>query len=105
MSIFSWSSFKNAEDNQYPVGIEPSIEFVFISTNITRIGAAAALIILNNEIGFSKNHIGCICSIGRSSKIGKRKDGFICEKGKCILHDQMDVPEYDEVLKFLRVRM
>ena len=72
---------QNAEDNDYLEGKDPSLEFVITSEDITKTGATATLLIFNNEKGFSSKNIDSICSIGRSTKKGNRKHGYIGEKG------------------------
>lgn len=80
---------QNAEDNQYFEGVNPMLEFIITSEDITATGASATLLIFNNEKGFSPTNIESICSVGRSTKKGNRSSGFIGEKGifftfKCI---------------------
>ena len=74
---------QNAEDNEYADGVDPSLEFVITSRDITGTGAPATLLVFNNEKGFSRKNIESICSIGRSTKKGNRKRGYIGEKGMC----------------------
>ena len=62
-------------------GVDPSVEFVITSEDITNTGAPATLLIFNNEKGFSSKNIDSICSVGRSTKKGNRKCGYIGEKG------------------------
>lgn len=76
--------FQNAEDNEYLEGVDPSLEFVITSEDITATGAPATLLIFNNEKGFSDKNIESICSVGRSTKKGNRKRGYIGEKGTYI---------------------
>ncbi|KAL1217317.1 Protein NO VEIN [Cardamine amara subsp. amara] len=78
---FLMELIQNAEDNEYPEGVDPSLEFVITSEDITATGAPATLLILNNEKGFSEKNIESICSVGRSTKKGNRKLGYIGEKG------------------------
>ena len=66
----------------YEGGVEPSLEFAITSKDITATGASATLLIFNNEKGFSPKNIESICSVGRSTKKGNRKSGYIGEKGK-----------------------
>lgn len=73
---------QNAEDNEYRKGVEPTLEFVLTKKDITGTGAPATLLVLNNEVGFSKKNVESICSVGCSTKKGKRQLGFIGEKGK-----------------------
>lgn len=72
---------QNAEDNEYPEEVDPSLEFVITSLDITATGAPATLLIFNNEKGFSAKNIESICSVGNSTKKGHRKKGYIGEKG------------------------
>ncbi|KAJ4890339.1 DNA binding [Raphanus sativus] len=78
---FLMELIQNAEDNEYPEGVDPSLEFVITSDDITATGAPATLLIFNNEKGFSDKNIESLCSVGRSTKKGKRKRGYIGEKG------------------------
>ncbi|KAI8017382.1 Protein NO VEIN [Camellia lanceoleosa] len=73
--------FQNAEDNEYREGVQPSLEFVTTSRDITATGTSATLIVFNNERGFPPKNVESICSIGRSTKKGHRKHGYIGEKG------------------------
>ncbi|XP_076939694.1 protein NO VEIN-like [Bidens hawaiensis] len=43
---------QNADDNKYPDGVDPSLEFVITSKDITNTGAPATLLVFNNEKGF-----------------------------------------------------
>ncbi|XP_048444218.1 protein NO VEIN-like [Pyrus x bretschneideri] len=72
---------QNAEDNEYEEGVEPTLEFVMTKKDITGSGAPATLLVFNNEVGFSRKNMDSICSVGRSTKKGKRQQGFIGEKG------------------------
>ncbi|CAN6713537.1 unnamed protein product [Malus baccata var. baccata] len=78
---FVMELIQNAEDNEYADGVDPSLEFVITSRDITGTGAPATLLVFNNEKGFSRKNIESICSIGRSTKKGNRKRGYIGEKG------------------------
>ncbi|KAI3688634.1 hypothetical protein L2E82_46359 [Cichorium intybus] len=78
---FLMELIQNAEDNEYPEGIDPSLEFVITSKDITNTGAPATLLVFNNEKGFLPNNIESLCSVGRSTKKGLRKNGYIGEKG------------------------
>ncbi|KAI5647841.1 hypothetical protein M9H77_33850 [Catharanthus roseus] len=78
---FLMELIQNAEDNEYEEGVKPSLEFVITSKDITATGAPATLLIFNNERGFSARNIDSICSIGRSTKKGNRRRGYIGEKG------------------------
>ncbi|KAL3571318.1 hypothetical protein D5086_028567 [Populus alba] len=78
---FLMELIQNAEDNEYLEGIDPSLEFVITSRDITATGAPATLLIFNSEKGFSARNIESICSVGNSTKKGNRKRGYIGEKG------------------------
>ncbi|KAL8243548.1 hypothetical protein R6Q59_009806 [Mikania micrantha] len=78
---FLMELIQNAEDNEYPEGADPSLEFVITSKDITNTGAPATLLVFNNEKGFSRKNVESICSVGRSTKKGLRKRGYIGEKG------------------------
>ncbi|KAJ0020560.1 hypothetical protein Pint_31039 [Pistacia integerrima] len=72
----------NAEDNEYPhEAVDPSLEFVLTSCDITGTGAPATLLVFNNEKGFSAENMESICSAGVPTKEGNRKRGQIGEKG------------------------
>uniref|UniRef100_J3KV45 Sacsin/Nov domain-containing protein n=1 Tax=Oryza brachyantha TaxID=4533 RepID=J3KV45_ORYBR len=72
---------QNAEDNEYPSGVAPSLEFLVTSNDITGSGASATLLIFNNEKGFSPANIESIIRVGKSTKKGNRDVGYIGEKG------------------------
>ncbi|XP_044984235.1 uncharacterized protein LOC123451762 [Hordeum vulgare subsp. vulgare] len=72
---------QNAEDNEYPHGVAPSLEFLVTSTDIVGSGASSTLLIFNNEKGFSPSNIQSICGVGKSTKKGNRDKGYIGEKG------------------------
>ncbi|XP_077228605.1 uncharacterized protein LOC143861588 [Tasmannia lanceolata] len=78
---FLMELIQNAEDNEYPAGVKPSLEFIITSKDITSTGASATLLIFNNEKGFFPKNIDSICSVGRSTKKGNRQRGYIGEKG------------------------
>ncbi|KAL2539645.1 DNA binding [Abeliophyllum distichum] len=78
---FLMELIQNAEDNEYREGVDPSLQFVITSKDITGTGATSTLLIFNNEKGFSRKNIESICSIGRSTKKNNRKRGYIGEKG------------------------
>ncbi|KAF6137957.1 hypothetical protein GIB67_041830 [Kingdonia uniflora] len=78
---FLMEIIQNAEDNEYEEGVNPSLEFIVTSEDITDTGAPATLLIFNNEKGFSRKNVESICSVGRSTKKGQRKRGYIGEKG------------------------
>ncbi|XP_021814166.1 uncharacterized protein LOC110756956 isoform X2 [Prunus avium] len=78
---FLMELIQNAEDNEYAEGVDPSLEFVITSRDVTATGAPATLLVFNNEKGFSPENIESICGIGRSTKKGNRNRGYIGEKG------------------------
>ncbi|XP_062118267.1 uncharacterized protein LOC133831877 [Humulus lupulus] len=78
---FLMELIQNAEDNEYEQSVEPTLEFILTKEDITETGAPATLLIFNNEVGFSRKNMDSLCSIGRSTKKGKRQQGFIGEKG------------------------
>ncbi|RZC54577.1 hypothetical protein C5167_013428 [Papaver somniferum] len=78
---FLMEIIQNAEDNEYPEGVKPSLEFVMTTADITATGAPATLLVFNNEKGFSSKNINSICSVGNSTKKGHRQCGYIGEKG------------------------
>ncbi|KAK0601138.1 hypothetical protein LWI29_021534 [Acer saccharum] len=78
---FLMELIQNAEDNEYPSGVNPSLEFVITSRDITGTRAAATLLMFNNEKGFSASNINSICSVAKSTKKGNRNRGYIGEKG------------------------
>ncbi|XP_028766278.1 uncharacterized protein LOC114724136 [Neltuma alba] len=78
---FLMELIQNAEDNQYDEGVDPTLQFIITSKDITATRAPATLLILNNEKGFSPENIRSICSVGRSTKKGNRRSGYIGEKG------------------------
>ncbi|KAJ6386794.1 hypothetical protein OIU78_016674 [Salix suchowensis] len=78
---FLMELIQNAEDNEYLEGVDPSLEFVLTSRDITNTGAPATLLVFNNEKGFSAENINSICAVGNSTKKGNRKRGYIGEKG------------------------
>ncbi|KAH9328846.1 hypothetical protein KI387_000954, partial [Taxus chinensis] len=79
---FIMELIQNAEDNEYPQNVEPTLEFVITRKDITGTGAFRTLVVFNNEKGFSKKNIESICSVGQSTKKDKRQHGgYIGEKG------------------------
>ncbi|CAJ1949708.1 unnamed protein product [Sphenostylis stenocarpa] len=78
---FLMELIQNAEDNKYAEGVNPSLEFIITSKDITATGVPATLLIFNNENGFSPENIESICSVGKSTKKGNRSSGYIGEKG------------------------
>ncbi|KOM58457.1 hypothetical protein LR48_Vigan11g149100 [Vigna angularis] len=78
---FLMELIQNAEDNKYAEGVNPSLEFIITSKDITATSAPATLLIFNNEKGFSPENIESICSVGKSTKKANRSSGYIGEKG------------------------
>ncbi|KAF7003885.1 LOW QUALITY PROTEIN: hypothetical protein CFC21_019161 [Triticum aestivum] len=72
---------QNAEDNEYPSRVAPSLEFLVTSNDVTGSGASSTLLIFNNEKGFSPSNVESICRVGKSTKKGNRDKGYIGEKG------------------------
>lgn len=61
---------QNADDNAYSAAVEPALRFV-ISND--------AVLVVNNEIGFSAENVESLCAVGQSTK--SKRLGFIGEKG------------------------
>jgi hypothetical protein len=61
---------QNAEDNSYASGVEPEVRFILTND---------AILVQNNEVGFSEENIRSICDVANSSK--KKRLGYIGEKG------------------------
>lgn len=62
---------QNADDNQYPSDVQPTLRFVLSDQRI---------LVCNNEIGFQSNNVDAICNVGTSTK-GKHKQGYAGHKG------------------------
>lgn len=78
-SHFLLELIQNAEDNDYDCD-NPSLSFNLVKTDPTITNAyGGALVISNNEIGFSKDNMKAMCSIGSSFK--EKLKGYIGEKG------------------------
>lgn len=77
---FIFELIQNAEDNSYNV-LEPSLSFQLVRSDPTGApGSDGALIIQNNEVGFSSENVSAICKVGQSTKTDKTQ-GYIGEKG------------------------
>lgn len=86
---------QNAEDNSYPGGVMPCLEFLLLrrqpgSRQLGSVTAAAAdvaaagatdgaaascgsgveLVVLNNEAGFAADDVRRLCDVGASKKVG-----------------------------------
>ncbi len=76
---FIFELIQNAEDNTYNEA-NPSISFNLVKKDPTNTkNSAGALIIQNNEIGFSPANVDAICAVGKTTK--SKIDGYIGEKG------------------------
>lgn len=76
---FIFELIQNAEDNTYKE-LEPSLCFRLAKTDPTCTqNSDGALIIQNNEIGFSPENVDAICAIGKTTKT--KIQGYIGEKG------------------------
>jgi len=76
---FIFELIQNAEDNAYD-GKEPTLSFRLSKNDPTSSqGSDGALIIQNNEVGFSPENVDAICAVGKSTK--KKAQGYIGEKG------------------------
>ena len=76
---FIFELIQNAEDNTYK-NVEPSLCFNLVNLDTTGAqGSKGALILQNNEIGFSPENVDAICQIGKSTK--SKIQGYIGEKG------------------------
>lgn len=62
---------QNADDNIYPVDVDPTLVFILHESGI---------VVLNNEKGFSAQNIRALCDIGNSTKKGSGA-GYIGKKG------------------------
>lgn len=72
---------QNADDNEYDEGEVPELEFVLVEADLAGVGVEWTLLVLNNEIGFSRANVESLCSFGCSTKKGRRDRGYIGEKG------------------------
>ncbi len=70
---------QNAEDNEYPSGVEAVLEFHLVGDDPTESGGDGCLCVLNNETGFGVPNVESICSVGESTKT--KREGYIGEKG------------------------
>ncbi|MCL1474786.1 sacsin N-terminal ATP-binding-like domain-containing protein [Argonema antarcticum] len=67
---FALELIQNADDNEYDIGVNPSLKFILYSDK---------LIIQNNENGFSEKNVRAICNVNNSTK--SKAEGYIGEKG------------------------
>lgn len=76
---FIFELVQNAEDNTYKE-TEPSLSFQLLKADPTgTTNATGALIIQNNETGFSLDNVDAICAVGKTTK--NKIKGYIGEKG------------------------
>ncbi|XP_071735691.1 protein NO VEIN-like [Rutidosis leptorrhynchoides] len=73
-SHFLLELVQNADDNEYPCDVEPTLTFILQD---------AGVVVLNNEHGFTSENIKALCDVGNSTKkepsagyIGKKGIGF-----------------------------
>lgn len=77
---FIFELIQNAEDNTYD-RVTPSLIFQLVKRDpLETSGANGALIIKNNEVGFSVANVSAICAVGETTKTNKEQ-GYIGEKG------------------------
>lgn len=78
---FIFELIQNAEDNTYTeTEANASLCFELVKTDPTRTPSSnGAVIIRNNEIGFSPDNVNAICAVGKSTK--SKTQGYIGEKG------------------------
>ena len=70
----------------YGDGVVPKMEFVLVEADVLGVGVEWTLAVLNNEVGFSRANVESLCSVGLSTKKGKRDShGYIGEKGMILL--------------------
>lgn len=78
-SHFLLELIQNAEDNDYDCE-NPYLSFTLVKSDPTNSNTTGgALVISNNEIGFSEDNMEAMCSIGSSFK--EKLKGYIGEKG------------------------
>ena len=76
---FIFELIQNAEDNTYN-NTSPSLSFWLTKIDPTGTeGSDGALIIENNETGFTSENVNAICQVGETTK--ERAQGYIGEKG------------------------
>ena len=79
---FIFELIQNAEDNKYKEQdrYQPYISFQLTKNDPTcTVSSDGALIIENNEIGFTHENVNAICAVGKTTK--KKEQGYIGEKG------------------------
>ncbi|KAK7318951.1 hypothetical protein RJT34_03660 [Clitoria ternatea] len=70
-SHFILELVQNADDNNYPENVEPTLTFILQDSGI---------VVLNNEQGFSAENMRALCDVGNSTKKGSNA-GYIGKKG------------------------
>ncbi|XP_061373032.1 protein NO VEIN [Gastrolobium bilobum] len=70
-SHFILELVQNADDNNYPENVEPTLTFILQNFRI---------VVLNNERGFSAQNMRALCDVGSSTKKGSNA-GYIGKKG------------------------
>ncbi|KAL9327411.1 hypothetical protein ACSQ67_008056 [Phaseolus vulgaris] len=70
-SHFILELVQNADDNNYPENVEPTLTFILQDSGI---------VVLNNERGFSAQNMRALCDVGNSTKKGSNA-GYIGKKG------------------------
>ncbi|XP_050899985.1 protein NO VEIN isoform X1 [Lathyrus oleraceus] len=70
-SHFILELVQNADDNNYPESVEPTLAFILQDSGIA---------VLNNERGFSAQNMRALCDVGNSTKKGSNT-GYIGKKG------------------------
>jgi len=79
---FIFELIQNAEDNSYEESNEPSLIFRLLSIDPTNTpGSNGALLIENNEVGFTPKNVNAICNAGKEGSTKTGRDGYIGEKG------------------------
>ncbi|KAK7247091.1 hypothetical protein RIF29_41968 [Crotalaria pallida] len=70
-SHFILELVQNADDNNYPENVEPTLTFILRHSGI---------VVLNNEHGFTVQNMRALCDVGNSTKKGSTA-GYIGKKG------------------------
>lgn len=79
---FIFELIQNAEDNSYEESTERSLVFRLLLTDLTNTpNSNGALLIENNEVGFSPENVDAICNVGKEGSTKTGRDGYIGEKG------------------------
>jgi len=76
---FLFELIQNAEDNVYSKHSKPLLEFHLWEHNPLHSqslnGNCGALVVINNEIGFEREHVSAICNLRKSTKSHLRIKG------------------------------